>query len=123
MSLAKALLRAFFVLAALAVFIVIFVQPTASIPPQYSVLAVFVIELLAWFLARAATPTGFLRTLIRVFILSLFTAAFIVYILQPSAQFTFDSTFLIVFGIEVVGFLLAGVLTVDGKSSLALRKS
>ena len=121
MSLGRTFLRAFVVLAALAVFIVVFVQPTASLSPQYSILAVLVIELLAWVLARAAAPTGFLRTLIRVFILSLFTAAFIVYLLQPAGQFTFDSTFLIVFGIEVVGFLVARVVLFGGMGSRALR--
>jgi hypothetical protein len=123
LSLTRTLLRAFFVLAALAVFIVIFVQPTASLPPEYSVLAVFIIELLAWVLARAAAPTGFLRTIIRVFILSLFTTAFIVYVLQPAFQYSFDSAFLIIFGIEVVGFLVAGVLTLGGKASILARRS
>jgi hypothetical protein len=123
LSLARAFLRAFFVLAALAIFIVVFIQPTGSIPPGYSVLAVLVIELLAWVLARIAIPTGFLRTLIRVFILSLFTAAFIVYVLQPATRLSFDSAFLIVFAIEVMGFLAAGVLTIRGKAALASRKS
>jgi hypothetical protein len=122
LSLTRAFLRAFFVFAALAVFIVFFIQPTASIPPEYSVLAVLVIELLAWILARVTAPAGLLRTLIRIFLLSLFTAAFIVYVLQSALQFSLDSAFLTVFAIEVVGFLAAGVLTVSEKPSLAMRR-
>ena len=124
MSLGSTLIRAFVTFFALSILIVFLVQPTRSIPTLYSVAVVLAVELLSWVLAKMAVNPGLLQTALRVFLISLFDAGFIVFILSPAGTaFTFDRTFLVVWAIEIAGFIVAGILTFQNKRAKRQTRS
>ena len=92
----------------LAAFVVGFAHPSNSLPLEYNLLAVVVIEAIAvgvsWMLAKGAKSFAFIKTVLLAFVFS----AFLTYFLNSSLGF--DTTFLSIWVLELVGLMFAAVL-------------
>jgi len=104
---AKSFVRISLTFALLAVFIVFYVQPAGRVPPLVDFGVVLAIELVAYALQRAVAEKvpGFVSFLVRLIVVAFLTAFFIAVFLSPRVGF--DGTFIVIWGIEVTGFLVA----------------
>lgn len=104
------LLRTLLVAFLIAIFLEVFLQPTAIVNPEISFGVILLVELVAYGLSKVYVKQS-AQQLVRILFVSLVLSLFFVFVLKPSSHLGADSIVIIVFTIETLGLVAAWVLS------------
>ena len=111
MDLNQSLIKQVIIAVAIGIFLAAFVQPQVTMPLQDYVLVIVGIQIFAVLAATLMSHGKISWLLTHALYLSLFTAFFITYFLNPKGGISFEIIFLVVFMVQFMGILVSNIAT------------